>query len=114
MNKMKPTVSRIQWTTTALNYFLDLQHDVDSLRISKNDIMATFTKETQKDEDSLTTVITSSVDVTPEQLNQNNLYDVIFWYLADAPANLPNDPPSTSLEQVFGQVHVWHKKHKKV
>ena len=93
---------------------MDLQHDVNSLKISKSNNKATFVKRTQKDALHLTAAITEKIGETPDDLYQQHPYDVTFWYLADVPENMPNVPPSDSLEEAFGEVHVWHERHKKV
>jgi hypothetical protein len=60
MNKNKPTVNRIKWTTTALNHFIDLQHDIDSIKISKTKPTAAFVKNTQEDADNISNILLQS------------------------------------------------------
>ncbi len=114
MNKGKTTINRIQWTTLALNFFLRLQHELDALRNRKVGQNANFVKGTQNDADNLTTIITSKLGETPDELDQLQPYDLAFWYHVDPPDDLPDLLPSNSLEEAFTKVHSWHKRHKKV
>ena len=64
MNKGKTTEGRLKWTTLALNHFMDVQHDLDGLRISKKDQQVQFVQDTQKEADKITAVIVQKVYLT--------------------------------------------------
>ena len=63
MNEGRTTENRISWTIPALNFFMDVQHDLNSLRLTKKDCWATHVKSTLQDVIKLAKIIANKVIV---------------------------------------------------
>ena len=57
MNKQKISRNRISWTVPALNNTMDIQHDIDNLRIEENEKEPGFVKGTLEDAIKITAYI---------------------------------------------------------
>lgn len=107
MNKDRPTLNRISWTTVGLNFFIDLQGDIDDLRISKNERDQGFAKGTLEDAAKLTHIITNQIGVVEHRVRRAQEYEKGIWYAAiqEEPLVTNNNiPESDKLELAFSQV----------
>jgi hypothetical protein len=110
MNKRRPTLHRITWTTEGLNFFLDVQGDVDDLRISQSERESGFAKGTLEDAKKLTDIIIAALGVVEHRVKLEKSYEVSFWFGAAkivVGVSLNGSSPgpiSDKLEQAFAEV----------
>jgi hypothetical protein len=107
MNKHRPTANRISWTTVGLNYFLEMQGDIDDLRITKNEREQGFARGTLEDAAKLTEMIVKQIGVVEHRVRRYKVYTKSFWYAAiqDPTDEFPSyTPESDALEVAFAEV----------
>lgn len=69
MNKAKTTENRLSWTVPSLNHTMEIQHDIDNLRIEGDETEAGFVKHTLEDAYKITDHI--------KQVNCSNMSNMI-------------------------------------
>lgn len=111
MNKYRPTVERIKWTTTALNHVIGIQQEVDNLQIKKEEREAGFVIGTQRDVNIIYEHIIANLGTSMEEIDIGRNYDPGFWYFDDVDRQLSQDLPSDKLELAFSEVPNWRSKH---
>ncbi len=107
MNKHRPTLNRISWTTVALNFFLELQWDIDELRISKGERKQGFAEGTLEDAQKLLQNIIKQLGVVEHRVRRYMEYQKDFWFVAiqDTTGEFSdNIPESDKLEKAFNEV----------
>lgn len=135
MNKQKISRNRISWTVPALNNTMDIQHDVDNLRIEENEKEPGFVKGTLEDAIKITAyikqvilryksyIIKTNNAIQKLASSESGEYDATFWYqraehIPEPKKNKPHLrealPPSDKLEKAYAEVPTWHARHKKV
>lgn len=114
MNKKKPTIERIKWTTVALNFFTDIQQSIDNLVISKKDQPNSFVKGTDNDIMKINNYITTKLGATTRRLLVRREFDPAYWYQQAVEKDITTRIPSDLMEICFAEVPGWHKKHAEV
>jgi hypothetical protein len=110
MNKNRPTVERVSWTTTALNHFLVLYEDLMSLQITKEERNTEFANGTQQDVGLIYQVISKKMRTDPREVSRKIAFDIAFWY-NEEPEFDHNTRPSDRMEEAFDQVGDLYVKH---
>jgi hypothetical protein len=107
MNKNRPTLHRICWTTLGLNFFLEFQGDIDDMRITKKEREQGFASGTLEDAAKLTALFVKHIGVVEHRVKRYKPYTKSFWYAAiqDETSEFVNHTPESDLlELAFNQV----------
>ena len=109
MNGPSPTMSRIAWTTPALNHCLEIQQSVRDMQISSDTRANTFVNGTTEDSEKIEEYIISKLGVFIRTTSVRK-WRSNFWYL---PNNGDETLPIVSdlLKIAFGKVGDLYLKH---
>ncbi len=112
MNKHRPTLNRISWTTQALNFFMDIYDEIKQLKITKHDRSEGLVRGTAEDVDTICVYITNKLGVTSNRINRRKTYTTNYWYTNNQKKSVENiNPVSDNLAAAFEKVGDLYIKH---
>ena len=110
----RPSEKRLKWTVPALNFCLDIQHDIINLTQHKNDTKEKYMNSTLPNAEILEELIYKKLGINNNQLIQNLNFNPNFWYTPPNITPKPIQPPSNKLEKAFDSIGIQFVKHQDV
>ncbi len=110
----RPSEKRLKWTVPALNFCLDIQHDIINLTQHKNDTKEKYMNSTLPNAEILEELIYKKLGINNNQLIQNLNFNPNFWYTPPNITLKPIQPPSNKLEKAFDNIEIQFVKHQDV